>query len=94
MSSNNELELLRLMDNAIIGITELRLSNKELKEGQVELKAGQTRIENRLENVENRLERVETEVKVVSKKLTQSIDGVAELRARVEILEEKTLSVN
>jgi predicted nuclease with TOPRIM domain len=87
MASNNELELLRLMNTAIKGITELRVSNEDLKEGQL-------RIENRLGNVENRLEKVETEVKVMSKKLTQSIDGVSELRARIEILEEKMLSVN
>jgi hypothetical protein len=80
MASNNELELLRLMNTAIEGITELRVPNEDLKEGQL--------------RIENRLEKVETEVKVVSKKLTQSIDGVAELRARIEILEEKMLSVN
>jgi archaellum component FlaC len=51
-------------------------------------------VDSRLEKIENRLEKVETEVKVMSKKLSHSIDGVAELRARVEILEEKMLSVN
>lgn len=76
-----------MLTNALNGINELRDSNKELK-------AGQVGIENRLEKVENRLERVETEVKVMGKKLSHSIDGVAELRARVEILEEKILSVN
>jgi hypothetical protein len=45
MASNNELELLQLMNNAILGITELRVSGDELKAGQEELKAGQIRIE-------------------------------------------------
>ena len=94
MTANNEEHLIKMMTNAIKGINELRDSNDELKTGQIRIENRLENVENRLENVENQLEKVETEVKVVSKKISHSIDGVAELRARIEILEEKILSVN
>jgi predicted nuclease with TOPRIM domain len=80
MTENQEKEVMRMLTKAVTGIQNL--------DGRLE------NVENKLEKVENRLEKVETEVKVMSKKLSHSIDGVAELRARVEILEEKMLSVN
>jgi predicted nuclease with TOPRIM domain len=80
MTENQEKQVMNLLTRTIKGIEDLR--------------EGQTKLENRLENVENDLAIVKTEVKVINKKMSNYSDDVAELRARVEILEEKVLSIN
>ncbi|MCU0239533.1 MAG: hypothetical protein MUC29_08830 [Pyrinomonadaceae bacterium] len=87
MTENQEKQVMNLLTRTIKGIEDLR-------EGQTKLENRLGNVENRLENVENDLSIVKTEVKVINKKMSNYSDDVAELRARVEILEEKVLSIN
>lgn len=94
MTENQEKQVMTMLTRTIKGIEDLR--------------EGQSRLENRMENVENELvivkndltdvktelTDVKTEVKVINKKMSNYSNDVAELRARVEILEERILSVN
>ncbi len=87
MTENQEKQVMTMLTRTINGIEDLR-------EGQTRLENRMEKVEHRMGKVENRLEGVETEVKVLNKRFSHNTNEVSELRARVEILEEKILSVN
>jgi chromosome segregation ATPase len=108
MADNNSGEVLRLLGNAIKGIEVTRLNVESIKSDIVEIKSDIVEIKSDIVDIKSDIlemksdivdlkegqTKIETEVKVLNKKLSYSSNEMLELRARVEILEEKVLSVN